>query len=56
MPAVKNALAIAHMRGGYLYENFPNLFPYCHCSTVEMALWSKYYEEIESRRKQYGRR
>jgi len=36
-------MALLELRGGYLYEHCPHLFPQGFLTSEELALWSAYY-------------
>lgn len=50
-PAVQSALMLCDMRGRFLFEARPDLFPQGRLTVEEMALWSMYYEEKHRERK-----
>lgn len=37
-------MTLLEARGGYLYQNRPDLFPQGFLTNEELALWSAYYE------------
>jgi hypothetical protein len=39
------------MRGGFLYEHLPSLFPEGEFTEVELALWELYYHELKQAEK-----
>lgn len=39
------------MRGGYLYEHRPDLFPQGRLTEEELTLWATYYEMRNDERK-----
>ncbi len=44
------------MRGGYLYQHRPDLFPQGWLTEEEIALWCAYYEQRERARQANGSR
>lgn len=38
-------MAILDLKGGYLYQHKPSLFPGGEITGTEMALWELYYHE-----------
>lgn len=33
------------LRGGYLYEHRPDVFPEGYLTSMEIALWARYFDE-----------
>lgn len=44
-------MALLDLRGGFLYEHKPSLFPENEISGTELLLWELYYQQKEARRK-----
>jgi len=44
-------MALLDLRGGYLYQHKPSLFPSGEITQVELALWEMYYGEKSKRHK-----
>jgi hypothetical protein len=44
-------MALLDLRGGFLYEHKPSLFPGGEITPTEMALWELYYSEKVKRQK-----
>lgn len=42
---MRTTLALLHLRGGFLYEHRPDLFPEGYLTTDETALWCRFYDE-----------
>jgi len=48
---VQLALARCGETGGWLFRVLPDLFPHKRLTPIEAALWGRYYQEREERRK-----
>jgi hypothetical protein len=44
-------MQLLDLRGGYLYQHFPDVMPDGRITSEELALWSAYYE---SKAERYG--
>lgn len=42
-------MALLDLRGGFLYQHKPSLFPDGEITEIEMALWELYYHEKNQR-------
>jgi len=39
---------LLHVRGGYLYEHRPDIFPEGVLTQTEIALWDRHYQEMNN--------
>lgn len=44
-------MRLVEVRGGYLYQHRPDLFPHGHLTSEETALWCAYFEMLDERQK-----
>jgi len=51
MPDIQNAMALCKAHNKFLFEARPDIFPAGFLSETEMALWARYYEQNNDRRK-----
>lgn len=42
-------MMLAELRGRFLFEIIPDMFPYDHLTPQEIALWARYYEHKTAR-------
>jgi len=51
---MRNLLALLELKGGYLFQARPDLFPEGYLTDTELALWNYHYGEKAERAKQRG--
>lgn len=42
-------MTLMHLRGGYMYEHRPDLFPEGRLTALEVELWDLYYKDMRAR-------
>lgn len=48
-PGVRASLALADLKGSYLFESRPDLFPERRLTDDELELWGMYYQDKGAR-------
>ncbi len=51
---MRNSLALCHDMKAFLFEARPDLMPYGFLSDLELELWGRYYDEMNSRIMSHG--
>ena len=48
---MRTSLALCHLRGRFLYEARPDIFPEGFLTNAEIELWERFYEDMKNKGK-----